>query len=427
MEKTITAQDQVFWYLKRPETKPLRENITVDVVIIGGGMAGLTAAQAFAKKGKKVALMEAFFCGAGATGKSSGFITPNSELGFDDFVQQFGLENARTIWQSIASGVEHIRTNVEQYDLECDYSKQDTLVVANSAHGLKELLKEHEILTRYGYASDYITQEKVPEMLGSHNYYGGITYNNTFGINAYAYCQAMKEVLIQEGVMIYEETPVLDFSAHRVNTLHGYVDAKHIIVCTDRFTPTFKKLAQEVYHAQTFILMSQPLTDVETKSIFPQRNFMVWDTELIYNYYRLMGNRLLLGGGSILNTYNQYETHASGYMYRKLTNYWKRMFPQVTIQFEQMWPGLIGISKDVAPLCGADKDEPSIYYIAAATGLPIAAMLGNYCADHIVDGADHLKDFFSPYRSFPINRALHTLMGTKLSFALSNFIKLKVP
>ncbi len=427
MKLTITPQDQVFWYLKRSPVEPLRSNIQADVAIIGGGMAGLTAAQAFANKGKKVALLEAYYCGAGASGKSSGFITPNSELGFEDFVAQFGLDAARIIWKSIASGVEHIRSNIEKYQLDCDYEQQDTLVVANSAHGLKSLIKEHEGLIRYGYASDYVPKEKVQQLLGSSQYHGGITYNGTFGIGAYAYCQAMKDVLIQQGVQIYEETPVIDFGKQRVNTLHATVDAQHIIVCTDRFTPQFKKLTTQVYHAQTFILMSQTLTDAHMKALFPQRPLMVWDTELIYNYYRLMGNRLLLGGGSIVNTYNRYETHESNYMYRKLSNYFKRMFPQVTIQFEQMWPGLIGISKDVAPLCGADKDDESIYYIAAATGLPVAAMLGKYCADHIVDKADHLKDFFSPYRSFPINRVLHTIIGNKLAFALSNFIKLKVP
>jgi glycine/D-amino acid oxidase-like deaminating enzyme len=135
----------------------------------------------------------------------------------------------------------------------------------------------------------------------------------------------------------------------------------------------------------------------------------------------------LIGGGSFLNTYNDPETHNSHYMHRKLTHSFEKKFPQITIQFEQMWSGLIGISKDIAPLAGADKDAPSIYYIAAAAGLSIAAMLGNYSADHLIDGSDQFKNYFSPYRSFPVGGALQSILGNKLSFALSNVINLNVP
>jgi ribulose 1,5-bisphosphate synthetase/thiazole synthase len=85
MKNIWPPQDQVFWYLKRGAAKPCRENIQADVAIIGGGMAGLSAAQAFNKKGKKVVVLEQYYCGSGATGKSSGFVTPNAELSLTDF------------------------------------------------------------------------------------------------------------------------------------------------------------------------------------------------------------------------------------------------------------------------------------------------------------------------------------------------------
>src|SRR5579862_6580521 len=94
-------QDQVFWYLKRNAIPACHESVTADVAIIGGGMAGLAAAQAFQKKGKKVVLLEQYYCGSGATGKSSGFITPNAELSFTDFAKQYNPEIAHTIWDFI--------------------------------------------------------------------------------------------------------------------------------------------------------------------------------------------------------------------------------------------------------------------------------------------------------------------------------------
>jgi gamma-glutamylputrescine oxidase len=282
------------------------------------------------------------------------------------------------------------------------------------------IVKEAEYLSRFGFDSSFTKKEDIPTLLGTKKYYGGVTYRNNFGINAYKYCTAMKNILTQQGVAIYEETPVVALDAHSVTTLHATVKAETIIVCADRFIPTLGKLTQEIYHVQNFLLLSQVLTDHEVQKIFPQRKLMVWDTESIYNFYRMTGNRLLLGGGSMWKAFNTNASYHSEFMYKKLTNYFADTFPDIEIQFEQLWPGLIGISKDIAPLVGHDKLIPSIYYVGVPAGLTVAAMLGNYAADHIVDGEDRLKDYFSPYREFRVGGVLQSILGTKLSFALSN-------
>lgn len=423
MKKTIYPQDQNFWYLQRPDVVPLNANKETEVVVLGGGMAGLTTAHAFAKKGSKVILLEAHYCGAGASGKSSGFIEPNGEISLSEFVHRYGAEGAKTIWESIQKhGVDYIRNNIKHYQLDCDYTEQDSLEVASSEKDVADILKEAENLARFGYETSFIKKEDIPSVLGSNNYYGGVTYSNSFGISAYKYCQAMKNVLIAEGVEIYEETPALSLQEHLVTTLHATVKAKYIVVCTDRFIPTLDKLTKEIYHVQNFLLISEVLTPDVIQKLFPQKRLMVWDTELIYNFYRTTGDRLLVGGGSVLNVYDTNESYHNKYIYKKLTNYIKNTFPDLEIQFEQMWPGLIGVSKDIAPLAGPDKDAKSIYYIGAAAGLPLAAMLGNYCADYMLDGADTLKDYFSPYRKFPISGSLQTVLGTKLTFAISNWV-----
>ncbi len=423
VKNTIFPQDQTFWYLKREDVQPLRTNKTVDVVVIGGGMAGLTAAQAFAKKGQAVVLLEAYYCGSGASGKSSGFITPNGEISLSGFIKRYGQEGGKRIWDAIEKdGVEHIRRNILEHKLDCDYSEEDSLFVANSEKDVQEVIKEAESLGHCGYSKNYIKKEDLSAFLGSNGYYGAVIYPKSFGISAYKYCQGMKNVLSKAGVEIYEETPALQIDDGVVTTLHASVKAKHIIVCTDRFIPELGKLTQQIYHAQTFLMVSQALEEDQIKAIFPQRKLMVWDTALIYSYFRFTGNRLLVGGGSVLNTYNKQATYHSNYMYRKLTRYIEDKFPNHQLQFEQMWPGLIGLSKDVAPIAGSDKVAKSIYYIGAAAGLPVAAMLANYAADHLIDGSDNLRDYFSPYRHFPISGFAQKVLGSKVSFAVSNWL-----
>jgi len=131
----------------------------------------------------------------------------------------------------------------------------------------------------------------------------------------------------------------------------------------------------------------------------------------------------LLGGGSLLTTYAAHPMHDSKYMFNKLTRYFDKKFPGLAIQFKQMWPGLIGLSKDIAPIAGRDKDKPFIYYITAAAGLPIAAALGRYSAENLVGENSALDAYFSPYRSFAISGIAQSILGTQLTFALCNSMK----
>jgi gamma-glutamylputrescine oxidase len=428
MKNSSVPQDQVRWYLESKIVPQCQENITTDVVIIGGGMAGLHAAQAWSKRGKKVVLLEQYYCGSGATGKSSGFITPNAELSFTDFSKKYTPAIAHTIWDFITSGVNDIRTNIQQYGFSCGYVPQDTLMVATTKRALKEFEIEHENLAKFGYKTAFYTKEEVGNYLNSPGYWGGMTYEETFGINAYQYCQDMKNYLQKNGVMIFEETPVVALEDQMVITPHARLTADYIVVCTDRFMPELGLLAQQVYHAQTFLMISEELSERQIREIFPRKNLLVWDSELVYNYLRITSdNRLLLGGGEVLTTYSSQATHDNERMFAKLTRYFATKFPGVTIQFTQMWPGLIGISKDIVPLAGPDKTKPFLYYVSAAAGLPIAAALGRYSAEHMLEGKADLDSYFSPYRPFRIRGALQSLLGTRLSFALCNGMEKVIP
>lgn len=423
MREASFPQDKVFWYLDLDTIQPLREPLNVDVVVVGGGMAGLSAAQCFHEKGFSVTLLEKNFCGAGASGKSSGFITPDSELSLSNLVDLYGIDDAHKLWKFVLTGVNLIEHNIKNFSLDCDYQQEDTLVVANSKKEFSfRIQREHEMRIKLGYASTLYPQEKLSSVLGSSAYYGGVYYPNSFGINAYKYCQSMKRVLIKKGVKIYEETPVIKIHPDGVDTVYNSVKAKKIIVCIDKFLPDLGILPYEIYHAQTFLMMSSPLSDIQVRQIFPDRTLMVWDTDLIYSYYRLTGdNRLLLGGSSLLYTYASQENHHNLHVIKKLTDYFRKKFPSLAIHFEYVWPGLIGLTKDIMPLAGYDSEHPNIYYIGGCAGLPWAAALGNYCVEQYLEQRNDYDKFFSPQRKFFLGRTFQKIFGTKLTFALCNY------
>jgi len=421
----LYPQDQVFWYLNNPvEITPLTDDISTEVLVVGGGMAGLTAAQAFAEKGCKVILIEKNYCGAGASGKSSGFITPDSELSLFELEHMFSAQIGNKIWKLIGSGVDVIADNIKKYDIDCDYQVQDTLVVANTARAFKnDIEKEYKKRQESGYPSTLYDRAQVRSVIGSDDYAGGISYGGTFGIQGYKYCFGMKQALQKQDVQIYEETPAIDIQEKKVITPQATITADTIIVCTDRFEPAAAILWNKIYHVQTFLMLSSPLSDDQVKQIFPAQPFMVWDTDMVYQYFRLTGdNRLMMGGSDVFYTYAKNESHNNERIAKKLMNYCRTKFPSVAVEFEYIWPGLIGISKDVFPVAGFDEKMPSVYYIAGACGLPFAAALALHCADRIINNNTEFDQQLSPYRAFTLGSGIQRILGTRLTFALSNFL-----
>ncbi len=400
MKNIWMPQDQTYWYLKRNAQPAFHEDIKVDVAIVGGGMAGLHAAQEWSKRGKKVALFEQYYCGSGATGKSSGFITPNAEISFTEFSRKYTPEKAHGIWDFITSGVTDIRANIVDYQFACDYSFEDTLMVATSEDALKEFKTESDNLARFGYKTSFYSQEKVRHFIASDGYVGGMTYEDTFGINPYLYCQEMKSHLQKSGVMVFEETTVTGIDDYILVTAHANITAEYIIVCTDRFTPELGLLTEQIMQVQTFLMISEKLTDAQIRGVFPQKNLLVWDSEPVYNYFRMTPNRqLLLGGGNMKFAFPSVATHDCQEMFTQLVDYFNQKFPGLNVQFKNIWPGLIGCSKDIQPVVGRDKDKPFLYYVTAVAGLPIAAAAGRYSAEHCLEGRVDMDEYFSPYRS----------------------------
>jgi gamma-glutamylputrescine oxidase len=379
--------------------------------------------QALHEQGRKVVLLEKDECGAGASGRSSGFVTPDSEMELSSLVHHKGMERAKRLWEFVVSGVEDIRGNIQQRNIECDYQVQDSLFLANSPKGASRIIDEHDARTRLGYDSTLYDANTIRSILGSAECCGGVRYPGTFSINAYRYCQGMRDILRDSGVVIHEHSCVTDINDGRVVANGFTIRADAVLLCVDHFLPEFDLLPNEVYHIQTFLAVSAPLTDAQMSTIFPESPLMVWDSDLIYQYFRLTGdNRLLLGASSLRYTYGREPAAVVSRILDKMSAFVRRKFPHTPIDLEYFWPGLIGVSKDLLPLAGQDSARPTISFVSGATGLAWAAALGRYMAEKLGSNRSDYDVEFDPKRHFPIDGTLQRFIGTPSAFALSHGI-----
>jgi len=392
-------------------------------VVVGGGVAGLACAQALHEQGRKVVLLEKEECGVGASGRSSGFVTPDSEMELSSLVHHGGMERAKRLWEFVVSGVEDIRGNIQRHNIECDYQVQDSLFLANSPEGASRVIDEHDARIRLGYDSALYDAKTIRSILGSAECCGGVRYPGTFSINAYGYCQGMRDVLRDSGVVIHEHSCVTEIDDGRVVANGFTIRADAVLLCVDHVLPQFALLPNEVYHIQTFLAVSAPLTDAQMSTIFPESPLMVWDSDLIYQYFRLTGDdRLLLGASSLRYTYARERASVVPRILDKMSAFARRKFPHTPIDLEYFWPGLIGVSKDLLPLAGQDAARPTISFVSGATGLAWAAALGRYLAEKLGSNRSDYDVEFDPKRHFAIDGTLQRFIGTPTAFALSHGI-----
>lgn len=412
----------VFWYRGgTPGGTPLRGDLVADAVVVGGGMAGLTCAQFLREGGLSVVLVEKDFCGAGASGKSSGFITPASELELSDVIASFGVERAPALWSFAEGGVELIRSNISTFSIDCDYQVQDSLFVAVNDRGARHARDEHRARTMLGYPSTHYEKDGLPSVVGTTSFAGAVRFPGTFGIDSYRYCRGMRDVLIGQGVQVFEGTLVDAVRPGEVRAGGHRITAGHVVLCADRWIPGLWPRRAPIGQVQTFLAVTAPLRDDQVRRVFPGAPVMAWDSRLTYDYFRLTGDqRLLVGGANLWHTYALRERHDPVANLRPLASFVARTFPGLDARWEHVWPGMLGVSKDFLPVAGTDAASPSLRYIGAAAGLPWAAALGRQVGRSIVSGAGEPFPEFSPRRRAMGGAWLDRVLTTRGGLAVAH-------
>jgi len=146
----------------------------------------------------------------------------------------------------------------------------------------------------------------------------------------------MKNILLENGIEIYKSSEVIAINDHTVQTHPGSVEAEEIIFCADKLQVSVSHFANNVFHAPTFLSISEPLSETEINAVFPSGRFQCWDSDLVYSYFRLTGdNRILLGGGEMLTTFSLNVVNSSCVIDGVIKNF-KYKFPMLkSLEFFQ--------------------------------------------------------------------------------------------
>ena len=181
----------------------LDKDITCDILIIGGGITGLSTLYNLRKSNLNVVLVEANLVGSGVSGYTTGKINFLQELIYSDILKQSNYEKAKLYYDSQKYAIKKIVDIINKEKILCDLEKTDSFVFANEEKEIEKIKKEKELLTSFGER----VEEYNKELLYVQNKYA-IKVSDTYVFHPLKYLLALKKIIRKFNKPIYEKTKV---------------------------------------------------------------------------------------------------------------------------------------------------------------------------------------------------------------------------
>ena len=230
---------------------PLKGQQTADVVVIGGGFTGLSAALHLAEAGFNVALLEAHRVGFGASGRNGGQLGSGQRMEQHGIEKLMGAEDATKLWELAEEAKDLVKHLISKHSIDC-YLKPGVAHTAFSKSEMQELHDEADHLTeRYGYTQiEKLDAEQMHAICPSPRYHGGTLDMGAAHLHPLRYALGLASAAAKAGVRIYERSRVHDITPGtktQVRTDHGAIKADHVILgCNGYLGGLNRKVAARV-------------------------------------------------------------------------------------------------------------------------------------------------------------------------------------
>lgn len=377
-----------------PEFPHLERDCKTDVLIIGGGMAGVLCAYMLAQDGVDYMLIEADRICGGVTGNTTAKITAQHGLIYDKLIHEFGTEEAQMYLQANQEAVQKYREIAQNID--CDMETKSAYVY--STYRENQLEKEMEALEKIGAQADFVNKVSLPFPVA-----GAIRFEKQAQFHPLKFISG-----IAEGLNIYENTAARAFEGNTVLTDYGRITAKKIIVATH--FPMLNKHGSyfiKMYQHRSYVIALEHAADVDGMYMDEQKNGLS---------FRNQNGLLLLGGGA-------HRTGKQGGNWAELSTVAKMYYPKA--QEKYRWATQDCMTLDGVPYIGQySKRTPDLY---VATGFNkwgmTSSMVSAMLLRDLVQGRENAyASVFSPSRTI-----LRPQLFSNIAAATANLLTFSTP
>ncbi len=365
-------------------------DLTVDALIIGGGISGMTAAYLLAKAGKSVALVERDTLVSGETGHTTAHITYPTDLRLKKLVSQFGENHAQAAWDAQWAACHKIADIVhsERLDVELRYVPGYLYAAfdANVEKVAPELMEESQIASDLGFDTTYVHAAPVVKRQA-------VRYANQMKFHPGKYVSQLAIKVAEAGGRIFEQSNVecVEDEPLRAKCNGHYITCQSVFIATHvPLQGISSTLASAMFQTKLAGYSSYAISAIVPDQYLPEALFM--DTSDPYLYLRFdrqeSGTRVIIGG----------EDHKTGQKedteecFIKLQTTLMSLFPDA--ELERKWSGQVIETNDGLPFIGEDSPGQFIATGFAGTGMTWGTVSGMMYCDYVMGVRNPWTDLF---------------------------------
>jgi glycine/D-amino acid oxidase-like deaminating enzyme len=384
---------------------PLPES--VDLAVIGGGFTGLSAALALARRGTKVAVLEAETFGWGASSRNGGMVLTGLKKGPETLITRYGLEVARRFYAASLASINCVEQIVKKEGIICDFSRTGHLEVAVKAKHFDGFKRSAELIGReFRHTLTIVPKKELHEEIGSEVYHGGLVDETSAGVNPARFVAGLQQLAMRNGAQLYDRTRVESIERqpgnvrkpYRIRTSRGVLNATAVFVGTSGYTSSATPaLQRRIIPIGSYIIVTQRLPENLARTASPRQR-MIFDSKNFLYYYRLTPDgRMLFGGRAAFFPETANTVRKSAEILRRGM---VSVYPFMCgIEVEYAWGGTLDFAFDIMPHAG---ELDGLFYALgyAGHGVAMATYLGTKMAD-VICGDPHAN----PFEGLPFPKA----------------------
>ncbi len=373
-----------------PAAPPLEGDRRADVVVVGAGFTGLSAALHLAERGADVVVLDSAEPGWGGSGRNGGQVIPGLKDDPDDLERKFGPETGRRMWEISGGAADFVFELIARHKISCEAQQCGWISAAPNASAVAVLRARVDQWQRRGAPVEILDRQRVADRTGTTLYVGGLLDRRAGVVQPLAYVRGLARATREAGAAIHGCSPVTGIEsrggAWRAATPAGSVTANTLILATNAYTDDlWPGLRRTVIPVQSYQVATHPLPEDIRRRVLPGGQ-PVSDVRRILYYFRLdPEGRLLMGGRGPLN-----DTGDPA-LFARLEAVAARFFPQIGApRWEHRWSGRVAITTDHLPHLHEPRPGVLIGLGYNGRGVAMATRMGKLLADRVL-GASHAE------------------------------------